>query len=262
MRADAAAAVRLPLNALADYHVSVNYRPARRKCLPVLAPAQAFVRAGAGRRGQFGMRNAELGRGGCARPAMRSCRGGCPRHAPGDAFLLRRLPFVYACPRVSVAAIALGIRPAIVSVTVVCFGIRLSFQVCCGVCLRYAPGDAFLSLRFALGTRLLFAAWRQTGRLAQSSVSVPRGSRSPLVRSPMFCGYRTLWVHFGLVRFLGRSRRRPRRSPGGDRKASWGRTSIEQKPYHCAVTCKADAIRRNRVANLSCSSGAVIAHSI
>ena len=210
--------------------MSVNYRPARRKCLPVLAPAQAFVRAGAGRRGQFGMRNTELGRGGCARPVIRSCRGGClrhapgdaflsrwyvsayachfrsvaafafdtrpvirscrggcPRHAPGDAFLLRRLPFVYACPRVSVAAVAFGIRPAMrfchggmfrhtpvisgllrrlpsvyvrrcVSVAAVVFGIRLSSRFCRGGCLRYTSGDAFLSLRFARGTRLLFDA--------------------------------------------------------------------------------------------------------
>ena len=58
VRADAAAAVRLPLNALADYHMSVNYRPTRRKCLPVIAPAQAFVRAGK-RRGK--MRNSEFG---------------------------------------------------------------------------------------------------------------------------------------------------------------------------------------------------------
>ncbi len=110
--------------------MSVYYRPARRKCLPVLAPAQAFVRAGAGRRGQFGMRNAELGRGGCARPVIRSCRGGCPQHAPGDTFLSRWLPSVYACPRVSVAAVA--------------FGIRLPSRFCRGGCPRHAPGDAFL----------------------------------------------------------------------------------------------------------------------
>ena len=40
-----------------------------------------------------------------------------------------------------------------------------------------------------------------------------------------------------------------------------GRTSLEQKPYPCAVTRNADAVRRNRVASRSCSSGAVAAHS-
>ncbi len=139
--------------------MSVYYRPARQKCLPVLAPAQAFVRAGAGRRGKCGI----------------GARGMC---APGDAFLLRRLSSVYACHFRSVAAFAFDTRPALrfccggclrytpaisgslrrlpsirarrcVSVAAVVFGIRLPFQVCCGVCLRYALGDAFLLRRLS-----------------------------------------------------------------------------------------------------------------
>ena len=94
--------------------MSVYYRPARRKCLPVLAPAQAFVRAGVRRGEKCGI----------------GARGMC---APGDTFLSRRLPFVYACPRVSVAALALGIRPAM------CF--------CCGGCLRYTPAISGLLRR-------------------------------------------------------------------------------------------------------------------
>ena len=53
-----------------------------------------------------------------------------------------------------------------------------------------------------LVSRLLFAAERQTGRLARGCVSIPRGSGSPLGRSRMACGYPTLLVHFGLVRFF------------------------------------------------------------
>ena len=117
----------------------------------------------------------------------------------------------------------------------------------------------------------------------------------------MFCGYRTLWGHFGLVRFLGRSRRSSPKSPAGVSRKSLdgvprkvppefhekvspefhekvspetlkksrrrpesllgGRTSLEQKPYPFAVTRNADAIRRNRIASRSCSSGEVIAYS-
>ena len=44
-------------------------------------------------------------------------------------------------------------------------------------------GHAFLLERFMLVSRLLFAAERQTGRLAICFVSIPRGSGSPLVRS-------------------------------------------------------------------------------
>ena len=67
MPAGAAAAVRLPLNALADYHMSVNCQPARRQCLPVIVPAQAIVRAGNG----GVMRNYELPHRHCRDPGTR-----------------------------------------------------------------------------------------------------------------------------------------------------------------------------------------------
>ena len=67
VRAGAAAAVRLPLNALVDYHMSVNCQPARRQCLPVIAPAQAIVRAGNG----GVMRNYELPHRPCCGPGTR-----------------------------------------------------------------------------------------------------------------------------------------------------------------------------------------------
>ena len=75
VRAGAAAAVRLPLNALADYHMSVNCQPARRQCLPVIAPAQAIVRAGNG----GVMRNYEL--------PHRPCRGPGTRKDPPNSNL-------------------------------------------------------------------------------------------------------------------------------------------------------------------------------
>ncbi len=60
----------------------------------------------------------------------------------------------------------------------------------------------FLSEYFACISRLLFAARAKQRRLAAGSVSVPRGSGSPVERSRTACGYRTLWVHLGLVRFF------------------------------------------------------------
>ncbi len=82
-----------------------------------------------------------------------------------------------------------------------------------------------------------------------------------LVRSRRTCGYRTLWFHFGIERFLWaittefpnafpdisspdkfppetpkKSKRRPESLLGG-------RTSLEQKSYHCAVIRNADAVR-------------------
>ena len=62
--------------------------------------------------------------------------------------------------------------------------------------------------------RLLFVARAKQGRLAGGCVPIPRGSRSPVERSQMLCGYRTCLVHFRLVRFFPaiptgeRSRRR------------------------------------------------------
>ena len=55
---------------------------------------------------------------------------------------------------------------------------------------------------FCLGSRLLFAAWRQTGRLAMCSVSIPPGrDRHSCVLAALF-GYLPWMVHFGLGCFL------------------------------------------------------------
>ena len=67
---------------------------------------------------------------------------------------------------------------------------------------RFTPANMVLLRRFAFGSRLLFAAQRQTGRLAVCSVSIPRGSESPLVRSHRPCGYQAYLVHFGIVCFF------------------------------------------------------------
>ena len=78
------------------------------------------------------------------------------------------------------------------------------------------------------------------------------------------------WFTSGLYVSLGRSRRRfPRQVSDGDPeevqeatgKPPGGRTNLEQKLYPCAVTRNANAVRRNRVASRSCSSGIVTAHS-
>ena len=70
---------------------------------------------------------------------------------------------------------------------------RLAFvYVCCYISI----GTFYVRLR------LLFAAARQTGRLAVGCVSIPRGSGSPFVRSRMSYGYRAVLVHFGIAHFF------------------------------------------------------------
>ena len=130
------------------FHGTVNCAPAKGCVWPVLAPAQAIVRAGE-RRGLFGIRNAELGRGDarvsgvevllmrfalvhacccgsaaalCARPCD-SVGALCPRFARGLAILSGRFASVHAQPCDSVGAF----------------------------CARCAPVFAVLSGRFALG---------------------------------------------------------------------------------------------------------------
>ena len=55
---------------------------------------------------------------------------------------------------------------------------------------------------FALGSRLLFAAWRQTGRLAICFVSILPDRDRHCAFSRCRCGYLTLLVHFGIVRLF------------------------------------------------------------
>ena len=71
-----------------------------------------------------------------------------------------------------------------------------------GVALSFCAGHTFLSEYLAFVSRLLFAAERQTGRLAGCSVPISRGSGSPLERSQRPCGYRDSLVHFGFARFF------------------------------------------------------------
>ena len=94
----------------------------------------------------------------------------------GDVFLLRRF--------------AIGARPSIASLSrrFALMRVRRCVSVA-ALCHWLAPGDVVLSRRFALmrvrrcgsggaltlGSRLLFAAWRQTGRLAICFVSIPPG---------------------------------------------------------------------------------------
>ena len=66
------------------------------------------------------------------------------------------------------------------------------------VCARHCGSIAV----FCLGSRLLFAALRQTERLAVSCVPVPPGrDRHSCVLGVLF-GYLPLWFHFGIVRFI------------------------------------------------------------
>ena len=72
----------------------------------------------------------------------------------------------------------------------------------CGVLRLSHVWHTFLLERFAFGSRLLFAAERQTGRLAISCVSIPPGrDRHSCVLMALF-GYLPLWVHFGFTRFF------------------------------------------------------------
>ena len=140
--------------------------PAQCCVWPVLAPAQAFVRAGE-RRGE--MRNSDTPRqvdSGCldvlrsARLLLWLCRGGCAWCAPDIAALLGWLRSICVSPCGSVAA-------------------------------------------FGLGSRLLFDALRQTGRLAGCCVPIPPWV---VIANSAFswcrCGYLPWRVHFGFVRFF------------------------------------------------------------
>ena len=62
-----------------------------------------------------------------------------------------------------------------VSLAAFCVRHRPALRSCRGALRSASPSLAFLSRRFALVSRLLFAAMRQTGRLAVSCVPVPPG---------------------------------------------------------------------------------------
>ena len=139
-----------------------------------------------------------------ARPALRFCRGGlpsvrvrrcgsgaaiCPRFAPGVAVLARRFSF--------------GSRPAL---HLYRGGLPSAHARRCG------SGAAF-----AIGSRLLFAAWRQTGRLAISCVPIPQveiaiGAFSQCPSVICLCGFTS-----GLYVSLWRSRRGTEDAGDGER---------------------------------------------
>ena len=156
----------------------VNCKPARRLCLPDLAPAQAIVRAGE-RTGRCGIvalaRGWPCGSGGalcpCARLASRFCRGAFPRFTPGFAVLSR------CCPRASGFAVLLRLCPRARSALRSCRSASPSVHACCLSCdkqdgLRYL---AFLFRRVEIAIRVF---------------------------SNRQYGYRILLVHFGRVRFF------------------------------------------------------------
>ena len=137
-------------------------------------------------------------------------------------------------------------------------------------CVRFTPGirSCWSVLRSITPAVCRIAPNRTACGMLRSYSAVGRDRHSCVLKSP--CGYRTWLVYFGIVRFFRAIptevpptslRRRPRRSPGGDGKPPGGRTNLEQKLYPCAVTRNANAVRRNRVASRSCSSGIVTAHS-
>ncbi len=109
----------------ASFHRIVNCGPARRCVRPVLAPAQAWVRAGAGRRGAFGARF-------------------CVRFTPGIAFLLG----CFASVQPALAAITQRLRRDD-SRSVSPYACR-SGGVFCG---RFTTGIAALSMRLTFSAR-------------------------------------------------------------------------------------------------------------
>ena len=177
------------------------------------------------------MRNAELGRGSRSARRCAFCRGACPRFTPGDAVLLSRfvlrsrLLFVLRqTGRLAVSCVSIPPgRDRHSRVLAVLFGylplwVHFGFAFLCGnpdgvttgigyakksaVMGRSFCNDAVLLRRFALGSRLLFAAERQTGRLAMPCVSIPPGrDRHSCVLAALF-GYLPWLVHFGFVRFF------------------------------------------------------------
>ena len=96
----------------------------------------------------------------------------------------------------------IGLRLALRSVVAVCIGLRLALRFCCGV----LP-SAYARLRISvavlcLGSRLLFAAWRQTERLAICFVPIPQVEIAICAFSRRWRGYLPWRVHFGFECFF------------------------------------------------------------
>ena len=94
---------------------------------------------------------------------------------------------------------ALGLRPALRFCCRVLASVYVRAGVTSRLCPRFAPGDTVLLKCFILGSRLLFDALRQTGRLAISCVSIPPGRDrhscvlAALVRLSALAGSLRVW---------------------------------------------------------------------
>ena len=155
------------------------------------------ARGGWAARVGFGMRNSELGRGDAR--VRRFWRDVFPRFAPGIAALML---FLGLRPAFAVLLrIALGLKQALLSGGT--FGAR--FICPCG---SVAAFDTRFTLSLwvcrsvCLGSRLLFDAQRQTGRLAICSVPVPQVEIAIRAFSRCRRGYQAWLVHFGIVRLF------------------------------------------------------------
>ena len=100
-------------------------------------------------------------RGGCSARLSVPVAALCFGSRPALRFCRRVLPSAHGWPCGSVAALCFGSRPALRS--------------CRGVLPRFTPGFAFLSRRFAIGSRLSFSSLRKKRRLAIACVPVPPG---------------------------------------------------------------------------------------
>ena len=94
---------------------------------------------------------------------------------------------------------ALGSRPALQFCCRVLTSVYVRAGIASRLCPRFAPDLSFLSKCFILGSRLLFDALRQTGRLAISCVSIPPGRDrhscvlAALVRLSALAGSLRVW---------------------------------------------------------------------
>ncbi len=168
----------------------------------------------------------------------------CPRFTPGIAVLSRCLSPIYPCLCGAIEAISSARVWLYGSIGAFCFGSRLLFvlrqtgrlAVLSHVLPSFMPGSAVLSRCFAVGSRrglrfcrgvlpsvhagacgsiavfcrrsrLLFAAWRQTGRLAMPCVPIPPGRDRLRAFSRRFSVICLSGFTSGLCVYLWRSRR-------------------------------------------------------
>ena len=147
-------------------------------------------------------------RGGCSAGQSESIAAFCVRIMTGARFYRNVLRSVHAYRTFLSECLAFGSRPSRVSIEMSCVRFTPIARFYRNVLRSVHAYRTFLSKCLAFGSRLLFAAERQTGRLARRCVPIPpwvgiAGSAF----SDRRCGYPDFLVHFGLARFLWRSRR-------------------------------------------------------